>query len=85
MQIQADYSRLNVSRATNLESTALGAAMLASLGAQVWPNLHALSELQHTDKEFRPSMDNQSRTQARNVWQRAIERAGGWANELTSD
>ena len=85
MQMQADYSRLNIIRATNLESTALGAAMLAGLGAKIWPSVHALSDLQHTDQKFLPKLDEDSRTRARSTWQRAVERASGWANEQVSE
>ena len=80
MQMQADFSHLQVMRAANLESTALGAAMLAGLGAGVWAGIETLEDLWQVDSKFSPLIDEQSRASARTIWRRAIERAGGWAS-----
>lgn len=85
MQLQADFSNLGVTRATNLESTALGAATLAGLGAGVWPSAKTLAGLWHADKTFTPGVNAEDRETARNTWRRAIERAGHWVTETAHD
>ena len=85
MQLQADFSNLGVTRATNLESTALGAATLAGLGTGVWPSVETLAGLWHADKTFTPSVNDEERETARNTWRRAIARAGHWVTETAHD
>lgn len=56
LQFQADISRCRVTRGTNHELTALGAAMLAGLGVGFWKDSHELSALVKEDKTFFPKM-----------------------------
>ena len=81
MQLQADYSKLTVSRASNLESTALGAATLAGLGVGIWSDTQTLTKLWSAERIFTSTLSEQSRAAARNTWQRAVERAGHWVIE----
>jgi glycerol kinase len=71
MQMQADLSSVTVDRPTNLESTALGAAMFAALGIGAFKNLDELSMIREADTIFeqRPNSDT---TKVKAGWQRAI-------------
>ncbi len=57
MQIQADCLDTQVIRAKNLESTGLGAALLAGLGAGVFGSLADLEKLNPAAKTFVPQED----------------------------
>ncbi|MEM7466216.1 MAG: glycerol kinase GlpK [Pseudomonadota bacterium] len=81
MQIQGDYSGLHIQRATNLESTALGAATLAGLGAGIWSSADALLGLWQAERTFSPSIEKEALTKVQSNWRRAIARAGAWAED----
>lgn len=70
MQIQADVLSAEVVRAKNLESTGLGAALLAGLGSGVWSSLEDLRQLNPAARRFAPAMD---RSEEFARWQRAVE------------
>jgi len=76
MQIQADFCGLTISRSKNLESTALGAAMLAGLGAGIWQSQEQLKQLWELDSEFLPKIDAKNIELARATWLDAIRRTG---------
>jgi len=79
MQMQADLSGVRVARPENLETTALGAAFMAGLAVEVWPDLSALAKTWRVEKTFASRMPRPQRQRRRTVWRRAIERARGWA------
>ncbi len=79
MQIQADVLGRRVLRSSVLETTALGAAFLAGLGAGFWSSREELAELWHADRVFEPEMDASQREEMYAGWKRAVERAEGWA------
>lgn len=70
MQIQADVLGADVVRAKNLESTGLGAALLAGLGSGVWGSLEDLRKLNPPARRFSEKTDR-SADFAR--WQKAVE------------
>ena len=78
MQIQADYCALNISRAKNLESTALGAATLAGLGVGIWDSAEKLRQLWQPERQFSRQAEAKTTKKARNTWLRAVERARHW-------
>jgi len=78
VQFQSDISGIDIIRPKNLETTALGAACLAGLGVGLWSRDH-LSELWQVEKKFTPTMDSQAGNTHIDNWQRAVERAKGWA------
>ena len=80
MQFQADILNASVVRPGIIESTALGAAMLAGRAVGVWTDSQ-LRSLQSASREFRPIMDGAQRERLTLQWHRAIERASGWAEE----
>jgi len=81
MQIQADLLDVPVERPVNIETTALGAMLLAGLGAGVWENLDELAALHEIDRTFEPSITPAARQQQRERWRKAVDRARGWETD----
>ncbi len=79
MQFQADISNLPVLRPTVTESTARGAAFLAGLATGVWRDREELADSFALDRQFDPAMDREEAERLYAGWQRATERALGWA------
>jgi glycerol kinase len=80
MQIQADLAGIPVVRTRIAETTALGAAYLAGLGAGVW-NAATIDAQWQADCVFEPRMASSQREAMLATWRRAVERAKGWARE----
>ena len=78
MQIQCDLLGRTVERPVNIETTALGAAMLAGLGAGIWPDVEALSKIRSVDRRFEPAVTAQNRRTRLKIWKRAVKRARNW-------
>ena len=78
MQTQADILGTTVERPSNIESTALGAAMMAGLGAGIWPNLEALAQIRTIDRCFEPQITAKDRKARLKTWKRAVKRAQKW-------
>lgn len=79
MQIQADALGVPVIRPKHVESTAVGAAYLAGLGAGIWPDETSLRELWEVDRVFEPHGSASTRESNRARWRRAVDRSRGWA------
>lgn len=77
MQMQADLLDVRVERPVNIETTALGAALMAGCAAGVWSS-DDLSALRKTERTFLPQMDSAKRTQELRSWRKAVERAKSW-------
>ena len=80
MQFQADMLNARVLRPRVIETTAMGAAMLAGRAVGLW-NDRELASLPQPDREFAPQMDAERRSALLRQWQRAVERSKGWADE----
>ncbi|HEV8642857.1 MAG TPA: glycerol kinase GlpK [Methylomirabilota bacterium] len=78
-QFQADIMNLPVLRPAVIETTALGAAYLAGLGAGMWRALDVVAERVAIERTFVPAMDEATRAKRYGGWCRAVERAKGWA------
>jgi glycerol kinase len=78
MQIQSDLLGRIVERPVNIETTALGAAMLAGLGAGIWPDVDALSRIRAVDRRFDPAVPAANRKARLKTWKRAVKRARDW-------
>ena len=63
----------------SVESTALGAAMLAGLAEGVWGSLDEVAGLWRLDVEFEPQLDAALADALYETWRRAVERARAWA------
>jgi len=77
-QLQADLLGIPVRRPRHTETTALGAAYLAGLGAGVWSDSD-LAALWKLDREFTPSMSRDEAQSKLERWRRAVERSREWA------
>jgi glycerol kinase len=78
-QLQADQLGVPVERPRIVETTALGAAFLAGLGAGVWSSTEELQETWHLERRFEPSRDREAADAAHARWREAVERAKGWS------
>ena len=81
LQFQADILGSHVLRPKVIETTAMGAAMLAGRAVGLWSD-EQLNTLQKPDREFTPNMDEATRSALLRQWQRAIERSRGWAQSI---
>ncbi len=69
----ADATGLDVVRPANIETTALGAAMLAAVGAGGAPDLAtAVARMVRPDRRFQPRAGAEVRSRRRETWRRAI-------------
>jgi glycerol kinase len=75
MQMQADMLDVPVVRPRNLETTSLGAALLAGLGSGQWSTLEAIRGVWKAERTFKPKATPEARAEAMARWQRAVERA----------
>jgi glycerol kinase len=80
MQIQADLCGIPITRPKTVETTALGAALLAGQAAGVWPDDAALNQCRVEDRRFLSVGDARERQARRDQWRRALERARDWAD-----
>ena len=78
MQFQADLLGLPVVRPSNTESTAMGAAYLAGLGAGVWKSIGDITSLWKPERTFDPVMSDVERRSSLARWHKARDRAMGW-------
>ncbi len=72
MQFLADILGRPVERPQNIETTALGAAALAALGAGVLPDLGALQQSWRLERRFDPAMAEADRALALKGWAKAV-------------
>lgn len=72
MQFQSDILGIPVNRPKNIETTALGAAMLASLGAGLVSE-DSLASLRETDREFYPAASEEKRSGDLARWKKAVK------------
>jgi glycerol kinase len=79
MQLLADALGIPVLRPVNIETTALGAAQLAGLGAGLWDDVAQLQDHWQVDRGFDPRMCSESRALALARWHAAVARAGQWS------
>lgn len=78
MQFQADILGVPVIRPVVLETTALGAALLAGIGAGVYASKEEAAAMVQPDLTFHPRMADRDRDLALYGWHRAVERSRGW-------
>lgn len=81
MQIQADLLGKTVIRPRVKETTALGAAMLAGLGAGLWENTDALAGIWHEEARFAPGTEVKEPGFSKKRWKEAVKRATGWEKD----
>ena len=81
MQFQADMLGVPVERPAITETTALGAAYLAGLAVGFWGSQAEIAGQWQLQRRFEPTMSADQRESLYAGWQRAVERARGWATE----
>jgi glycerol kinase len=75
MQMQADILDVPVVRPRNLETTSLGAALLAGLGLGQWNTLEEIRNVWKAERTFKPKTTPEARAEAMARWRRAVDRA----------
>ncbi len=78
-QFQADLLGIPVRRPRQTETTALGAAFLAGLGAGAWTD-GDLAGLWKLDREFEPAISRDEAESRLAQWRRAVDRSRDWAH-----
>ncbi len=68
----ADILRISVQRPDDVETTALGAAMLAAVGAGLYPDLAAAQTMRPETTLFEPKMPNETRATRIADWKKAL-------------
>jgi glycerol kinase len=77
-QFQADLLNVAVLRPRIIETTALGAAYLAGLGAGVWRSADEVGKRWALERRFEPRLDESTRATRYDGWRRAVEKSKGW-------
>lgn len=81
LQFQSDIMDVTVQRPQCIETTALGAAYLAALKANIYNDLSEISAQWECDKEFMPKMQSKARKKKIEGWHKALDRAKSWEDE----
>jgi glycerol kinase len=79
MQFQADLLGIPVVRPKVIETTALGAAYLAGIAEGMWPSPDEAAAAWAADGTWEPAAALDEVEARYATWQRAVERARGWA------
>ncbi|HET9017390.1 MAG TPA: glycerol kinase GlpK [Thermomicrobiaceae bacterium] len=79
LQFQADVAGCPVERPAVAETTALGAAYLAGLAVGFWADQQEVARGWRLERRFEPRMPAEEAARRYREWQRAVERARGWA------
>lgn len=80
MQFQADILEREVVRPANVESTAMGAAYLAGIGAGVWTRADLL-HIHANATTFRPKMEGKTVSKLYQGWKKAVQRSMHWIDD----
>ncbi|MCB0378969.1 MAG: glycerol kinase GlpK [Bdellovibrionales bacterium] len=75
MQMQANFLGSEVVRPKFIETTSLGAALMAGVGHGVWSSLSELKKLDQVDGTFKPDMTTKERRLRLAQWHQAIRGA----------
>ena len=79
--VQADLCGLRVERPADVETTAMGAAIAAGLGAGVWSSVDEVaSTTGQIERAFDPAISPAEREARCGRWKRAVESSFGWAS-----
>jgi glycerol kinase len=81
MQFQADILGVPVEVPKINETTALGAAYLAGLAIGFWNSREELASHWQLAHRYEPKLPSSERVRLYQQWQKAVERAKGWARE----
>lgn len=73
MQFQSDITGIDIARAKDLETTALGAAYLAGLAVGYWKDMEELQRLVGVGETFSPDMDEEKKESLYRGWKQAVK------------
>jgi glycerol kinase len=75
MQFQADLLRVEIVRPAMVETTALGAALLAGLAVGLWKDREEITRIWREDQRFRATMPAEEAERRLSAWREAVARA----------
>jgi len=78
MQLQADLLGIPVLRPRCVETTAIGAAMMAGLGCGVYRSTEELGSVWSLERKFEPTMSREQADKMIKVWEKAVSRCSKW-------
>ena len=81
MQFQSDILGCNVIRPAVIETTALGAALLAGLAVGVWKDMEEIRRVWQMDLSLTPQMTEEERAASMAGWHKAVNRSMRWIEE----
>jgi len=81
LQLQADQLGVTIERSATQDSTALGAAYLAGLGAGVWADAGEIAATWTPDAVVDPAPDRTAADEAYRRWLAGVERSRGWSTD----
>jgi len=81
MQFQADVLGCRVVRPAVIETTALGAALMAGLAVGVWKDMDDIRRVWQMDLSLAPQMDAATRERVLAGWRKAVGRSMHWIEE----
>ncbi len=82
LQLQANILGIPVLRPRNIETTSLGAAYAAGLGAGVWSSIEELRGMWRLDRRFDPGWSRDKRDRLYRGWKIAVKRSMKWIDEV---
>jgi glycerol kinase len=75
VQFQSDISDVEITRPSNLETTAMGACFLAGLAVGVWSDVEELKQHISSSTKFTPEMNDETRVAKLTGWHKAVKAA----------
>ena len=81
LQFQSDILDAKVIRPAVIETTALGAALLAGLAVGVFKDMGEISKIWQMDLALEPQMDADKREKVLSGWHKAVSRSMRWIDE----
>lgn len=78
MQMQADYSGIQVVRPKQTETTTLGAAFMAGLTVGLWSSLQEIEKILQKDQTFDPALSKKFRELRIKKWAHAVSVTKAW-------
>ena len=79
MQRQSDISQITIEKPHNIETTALGAAMIAGLNL-IWEDLDAMRNLNPTETVYSPNIEKSVIEDWKIKWNNAVKRSMKWVD-----
>ncbi|MCZ0725095.1 glycerol kinase GlpK [Aerococcus kribbianus] len=85
MQFQSDITGIEIERAANLETTALGAAYLAGLAVGFWKDIDEIKTMQKDGKAYQPQMNESRKEMLYRGWKQAVKATQVYAETNRED